>query len=103
MRIEGTSWTGNPDRTIPQLGHTPEGALTPAGSGEGRRGHSPPLPRVAAEGFVLVHDDAHGAVVIDLYQAALRADESPIYRLSREGALEVGTKPRRGGLIDLMA
>ncbi len=61
------------------------------------------MPRVAAEGFVVVHDEAHGAVVIDLYQAALRTDESPVYRLSREGTLEVGTKPRKGGLIDLMA
>jgi len=103
MRIEGTSWTGNPDWTIPQQGRTPAGALAPAGSGESRRGHSPPLPRVAAEGFVVVHDEAHGAVVIDLYQAALRTDEFPVYRLSREGTLEVGTKPRKGGLIDLMA
>ena len=103
MRIEGTTWTGNPDRTIPQQGHAAAGALIAAGSGEGRRGHAPPLPRVAAEGFVLVHDEAHGAVIIDLCQAALRADESPVYRLSREGALEVGTKPRKGGLIDLMA
>lgn len=103
MRIEGTAWTGNPDRTIPQQGHSPAGALIAAGSGESRRGHSPPLPRVAAEGFVLVHDEAHGAVVIDVYQAALRADESPVYRLSLEGALEVGAKPRKGGIIDLMA
>jgi len=61
------------------------------------------LPNVAPEGFVLVHDEAHGAVVIDLYHAALRTDDSPTYRLSREGALEVGRKPRKGSLIDLMA
>lgn len=103
MRIDGTTWTGNPDRTIPAQGSTPAGALIPAGSGEGRRGHVPPLPRVAAEGFVLVHDEVHGAVVIDLYHAALRTDESPTYRLSREGAVEVGRKPRKGGIIDLMA
>lgn len=104
MRIEGTTWTGNPDRAIQQQGHARAGALIPAGSGEGRRGHASPTPHVAAEGFVLVHDEVHGAVVIDLYHhAALRADDPPVYRLTREGVVEVETRPRKGGLIDLMA
>jgi hypothetical protein len=45
----------------------------------------------------------HGAVVIDLLHAALRAAEVPTYRLSRDGAFEIDAKPRTGGIIDLMA
>ena len=77
--------------------------LIPVGAGGGRKGDAPPLPRADADEFVLVHDPARGAVVIDLYHAATRYDEPPAYRLSREGAVEVGKKPRKGGIIDLLA
>jgi hypothetical protein len=103
MRIDGTTWTGNPDRTIPQQGNAPAGALIPAGFSESRRGQSPPSPHVAPHGFALVHDALHGAVVIDLFHAALRAVEVPTYRISRDGAFEIDAKPRKGGIIDLVA
>ena len=103
MRIDGTTWTGNPDWTIRPQGAGSAGGLLPAGTGDGRRGHAPPSLQVPPSGFALVHDSAHGAVVIDLYHAALRTDEAPTYRLSREGTLEVGMKPRKGGIIDLVA
>jgi len=77
--------------------------LVPVGPVEDRRGRAPGLPYVRADQFVLVHDAARGAVVIDLYQAATRYDDSPTYRLSREGAVEVGKRPRKGGIIDLLA
>lgn len=101
MRIDGTAGTGRPDRTIAVQGVSPTRELVPAGSGEGRRGHLPPHPHVPPEGFAVVHDRARGAVVIDLYLAALRIDESPTYRLSREGAFEAGARPRKGCLIDV--
>jgi len=103
MRIDGTTVTGHPDRAIAVQGGSPAGELIPAGSGEGRRGHLPAPPHVPPEGFAVVHDPARGAVVIDLCRAALRADGPPTYRLSREGAFEIGARPRKGGLVDLMA
>lgn len=103
MRVDGANWTGTPGWTTSPPGDTSARGLIPAGSGEGRRGHSPPLPHVSPDGFTLVHDSAHGAVVIDLHHAALRTDETPTYRLSRRGTLEVGMKPRKGGIIDLVA
>lgn len=78
-------------------------ALIPAEAGGSNRGHSPPAPHVTPKGFVPVHNPVRGAVVIDLYHAAILTDESPAYRLSREGAIEVGAKPRRGCIIDLLA
>jgi len=77
--------------------------LVPLGLGAGRRGDEPPLPPVPADEFLLVHDPKRGAVVIDLYLAATRYDESPGYRLTEEGSVEVDTKPRKGGIIDLLA
>jgi len=103
MRIEGTAWTGSPDWAIPQQGHAPTGALIPLGASESRAGQSPPSPHVPPHGFALVHDELHGAVVIDLFHAALRAAEVPTYRLSRDGAFEIDAKPRKGGIIDLVA
>jgi hypothetical protein len=77
--------------------------LIPVGSGDGRRGHTPPVPQAAADEFIFVHDRVHGEVVIDLYCAATHYDESPAYRLTEEGSVEVGKKPRKGGIIDLLA
>ena len=77
--------------------------LIPVGPGEGCRGHAPPLPHVAPEEFILVHDRVHGEVVIDLYHAATRYDEPPTYRLTGQGSVEVGQKPRKGGIVDLLA
>jgi len=73
------------------------------GPGEGRRGHTPPLPHTGADGFIVVHDRVHGEVVIDLYCAATRYDEPATYRLTGEGGVEVGKKPRKGGIVDLLA
>ncbi|NPV06202.1 MAG: hypothetical protein HPY67_15925 [Syntrophaceae bacterium] len=103
MRIDGATGTGHPDRATAVQGVSPAGALVPAGSGEGRRGHFPQPPHVPPDGFAVVHDPAHGAVVIDLCRTILQKDESPTYRLSREGTFEIGSKPRKGGLIDLRA
>jgi hypothetical protein len=77
--------------------------LIPVGPGEDRRGQGPPVPRDRADAFVIVQDPRRGAVVIDLYQAATRYDESPNYRLTGEGGVEVGRKPRKGGIVDLLA
>lgn len=101
MRIDGTTWTGSPDRIFPQQGGATAGALAPAGSGESRRGQSPPQPNVPPHGFALVHDPSHGVVVIDLVHAALRAAESPTYRISRHGIFEIDAKPYKGGIVDL--
>jgi hypothetical protein len=103
MRIDGTTGTGHPDWRIPSQGNLPAGIIIPAGPGEGRREHAPPLPHAAADEFILVHDPVRGAVVIDLYHAATRYDESPTYRLTGEGSVEVGKRPRKGGIIDLLA
>lgn len=102
MRIDGSTWTGNPDGRISSQGNPLAGDLIPVGSGEGRRRPAPSLPHIPADEFVLVHDTARGAVVIDLYLASLRYDEPPTYRLTGEG-VEVGQKPRKGGIIDLLA
>ena len=77
--------------------------LIPVGPGEGRKGHAPPLPHAAADEFIVVHDRVHGEVVIDLYHAATHYDESPSYRLTGKGNVEVGKKPRKGGIVDLLA
>ena len=77
--------------------------LIPVGPGEGHGGHNPPLPHAAADEFILVHDPVRGAVVIDLYHAATCYDESPSYRLTGKGTVEVDKKPRKGGIIDLLA
>jgi hypothetical protein len=61
------------------------------------------LPHAAADEFIVVHDRVHGEVVIDLYHAATRYDESPSYRLTGKGSVEVGKKPRKGGIVDLLA
>jgi hypothetical protein len=77
--------------------------LIPVDSGEGHGRHAPPLPHVPADEFLLVHDPVRGAVVIDLYQAATFYDESPSYRLTGKGTVEIGKKPRKGGIVDLLA
>jgi hypothetical protein len=77
--------------------------LIPVGPGGGRRGDTPHLPHLPADEFICVHDPGRGAVVIDLYHVATRYDESPGYRLTGEGNVEVGKKPRKGGIIDLLA
>lgn len=77
--------------------------LIPVGPGESRKGHAPPLPHAAADEFIVVHDRVHGEVVIDLYHAATHYDESPSYRLTGKGSVEVGKKPRKGGIVDLLA
>ncbi|MGE5800415.1 MAG: hypothetical protein ACM337_08785 [Syntrophaceae bacterium] len=99
MRIEGTTWTGSADSRVPSQGSPLAGMLIPAGRG----GDAPPLPHAPADEFLLVHDPKRGAVVIDLYHAATRYDDSPSYRLTEEGNVEVGKKPRKGGIIDLLA
>ena len=103
MRIDGTTWTGNPDWRVPAQGNPLAGMLIPVGPGEGRKGHAPPLPHAAADEFIVVHDRVHGEVVIDLYHAATHYDESPSYRLTGKGSVEVGKKPRKGGIVDLLA
>ncbi len=94
---------GNPDWRVPSQGNPLAGMLIPVGPGEDRGGHAPPLPHTAADGFIVVHDRVRGEVVIDLYQAATRYDESPTYRLTGEGGVEIGKKPRKGGIVDLLA
>ena len=103
MRIDGSTWTGNADWRSPSLGNPLAGALVPMGTGESRKGFAPPLQHIPTNEFILVHDDAHGAVVIDLYLAAQRIDESPTYRLTEKGDVEVGKKPRKGGIVNLLA
>ena len=102
MRIDGTTWTGSPEWRVASQGNPQAGMLIPVGPGEDRRGHAPPLPH-AADAFIVVHDRVHGEVVIDLYHAATRYDEPPTYRLTGEGGVEVGKKPRKGGIVDLLA
>jgi hypothetical protein len=77
--------------------------LIPVIPGEGRGRHAPPLLHLPADEFIVVHDPVRGAIVIDLYQAATRYEESPSYRLTEKGAVEVGKKPRKGGIVDLLA
>jgi hypothetical protein len=103
MRIDGSITAANADWRIPPQDHALAGALIPLTSGESRKGFAPPFHHIPADEFIVVHDEAHGAVVIDLYLAALRFDESPTYRLTGQGAVEVGKKPRIGGIVDLLA
>jgi len=103
MRIDGTTWTGSTDSRGPSPGSHPAGMLVPVSPGGDRRGDAPPVPQVPADEFILVHDPRRGAVVIDLYHAATRYEDSPGYRLTGEGNVEVGRKPRKGGIIDLLA
>ena len=102
MRIDGTNWTGSTDSRGPSRGSPPARCI-PVSPGGGRRGDAPPLPQVPADELILVHNPKRGAVVIDLYHAATRYDDSPGYRLTEEGNVEVGRKPRKGGIIDLLA
>jgi hypothetical protein len=103
MRIDAITWTENPDWRVPARGNPLTGMLIPVGPSEGRKGHAPPLPHAAADEFIVVHDRVHGEVVIDLYHAATHYDESPSYRLTGKGSVEVGKKPRKGGIVDLLA
>jgi len=103
MRIDGATGTGRADRPIALQGGSPAGALILAESGEGRHAHLPPPPHVPPDGFAVVHDPSHGAVVIDLCRAALRIVGSPTYRLTREGTVEIGANPLKGSLIDMKA
>ncbi len=103
MRIDGSTWTGNTDWRIAYQDNPLAGALVPAGAGESRKGFAPPFQHIPADEFILVHDEARGAVVIDLYLAAQRFDESPTYRLTGKGDVEVGKKPRKGGIVNLLA
>lgn len=103
MRIDGTTWTSIAAGRLPSQGGPPAGMLVPAGTGEGRRSQYPGLPDVPADPYVLVHDTARGVLVIDLYHAAARSDEPPAYRLTEKGTVEIGRKPRKGGIIDLVA
>jgi hypothetical protein len=103
MRIDGSTWTGSTDWRISPQDNPLAGALVPLSSGESRRGFAPPLQHIPADEFILVHDESRGAVVIDLYLAALRFEESPTYRLTGQGDVEVGKKPRKGGIVNLLA
>jgi hypothetical protein len=103
MRIDGSTWTGSTDRRISSQDNPLAGALVPMVTGESRRGFAPPFQQIPADEFLLVHDEAHGAVVIDLYLAAQRFDESPTYQLTGKGDVEVGKKPRKGGIVNLLA
>jgi hypothetical protein len=103
MRIDGSIAATNADWSISSPGNSRAGALIPLSSGESRKGFAPPFQRIPADEFIVVHDDVRGAVVIDLYLAALRFDESPTYRLTGQGTVEVGRKPRIGGIVNLRA
>jgi hypothetical protein len=103
MRIDGSTWTGNTDWRSPSPGNPLAGALVPMVAGESRRGFAPPFQHIPADEFILIHDESRGAVVIDLYLAAQRFDESPTYRLTGKGDVEVGKKPRKGGIVNLLA
>jgi hypothetical protein len=103
MRIDGSTWTGNTDWRSPSPGNPLAGALVPMGIGENRRGFAPPFQHIPTDEYILVHDESRGAVVIDLYLAAQRFDESPTYQLTGKGDVEVGKKPRKGGIVNLLA
>ncbi len=77
------------------------GALIPLSLGEGRKSFAASLPHVPAGEYLVVHDEVRGAVVVDLYLASLRFDDPPTYRLTGQGSVEVGRKPRRGTILDL--
>ena len=103
MRIDGSITARSVDWSNPPLVNSRAGALLPLSSGESRKGFAPPFQHIPTDEFIVVHDEARGAVVIDLYLAAVRSDESPTYRLTGQGAVEVGRKLRKGGIIDLRA
>jgi hypothetical protein len=103
MRIDGSIAAANADWRIPPQDHALAGALIPLSACETRKGFAPPSQHSPIDEFIVVHDEARGAVVIDLYLAALRFDESPTYRLTEQGDIEVGKKPRKGGIVDLLA
>lgn len=103
MRIDGSIAAANADWRTSSPGNSRAGALVPLSSGESRKGFAPPFPHIPADEFIVVHDEARGTVVIDLYLAALRFDESPTYRLTGQGTVEIGRKPRIGGIVDLRA
>ncbi len=103
MRIDGSIAAANADWRTSPLGHALAGALIPLSSGESRKGFAPPSQHTPTDEFIVVHDEARGAVVIDLYLAARRFDDSPTYRLTERGDVEVGRKPRKGNIIDLLA
>jgi len=90
MRIEGSTGAGF---------YGPQSTLLPSPR-EGRPYGLPPLPG-PDRAFAVVHDP-DGVVVIDLHLAAMRSEEPPSYRWT-PGGLETGRKPRKGGLIDLLA
>ena len=103
MRIDGSITAANADWSKPSLGNSRAGALIPLSSGENRKGYASPFQHIPNDEFITVHDEARGTVVIDLYLAAMRFDESPTYRLTGQGAVEVGRKLRKGGIVDLRA
>jgi hypothetical protein len=103
MRIDGSTWTGTPDWRVSSQGNPLAVALVPVDTGESRKSFAPPFEHIPTDEFILAHDDAHGTVVIDLYLAAQRIDELPTYRLTGKGDVEVGKKPRKGGIVNLLA
>jgi len=103
MRIDGPITAANTDWSNSFLGNSRAGALIPLSTGDSRKGFAPPFQHIPTDEFIVVHDEKRGAVVIDLYLAALRFDESPTYRLTGQGAVEIGRKLRKGGIVDLRA
>ncbi len=104
MKIDGSTWTANTDWRTPSQGNPLlAGALIPVGSGESRKGLAPPFQHIPADEFILIHDEARGAVVIDVYLAAQQCDDSATYWLTGRGDVEIGKKPRKGGIVDLLA
>jgi hypothetical protein len=77
------------------------GALIPLSPGEGRKDFVASLPHVPAGEYLVVHDEVRGPVVVDLYLASMRFDEPPSYRLTGQGTVEMGRKPRKGTILDL--
>ena len=103
MRIDSSITTGSAEWGSSSPEYSRAGALIPLSPGESRKGFAAPLQHISAGEYVVVHDEARGAVVIDLYLAALRFDESPTYRLTGQGTVEIGRKPFKGGIVDLRA
>jgi hypothetical protein len=103
MRIDGPTSAENTGKILSSRESYPAGALVPLGPGKGREGHAHPFFQAPADEFVLVHDASRGPVVVDLFLAALQYDEPPTYHLTERGAVAVGMKPRKGGIIDLLA
>lgn len=103
MRIDGATTAAIADRGHSSPGNPRTGALIALNPGEGRKGFAASFPHIPAGEYLVVHDEVRGAVVIDLFLAALRFDESPGYRLTGQGTVEIGRKPRKGGILDLRA